>query len=215
MKHEQGQQVIVQNCIIMVTGLPWSGKSFFATFLASFYREIFSNLDITRMGILVSNRMKDLKDAKKIWFSNVKWCILIEEAWVNINSRKWQSEENMEFSALGMLWRKKNKDIIVIAQLARTVDINIRELCKYRFDMRSFRVGSWIMFEVTIYDRWGNIMWSKEIDLVRWANMTGFSYNTLEESIITNKKEKNKKEKIENEYAFKEWLDIEEIISWI
>lgn len=64
--------------------------------------------------------------------------ILLEEAGINVSSRRFMSEQNMEFSELGMLGRKKNKDIIFIAQIERTVDVNIRELCQYRFDMRSF-----------------------------------------------------------------------------
>ena len=77
---------------------------------------------------------------------------------MNISSLSFMSEANMEFSALGMLGRKKNKDIYVIAQLGRTIDVNIRELCQNRFDMKSWRVGNSIMFEMTIHDRFGNVM---------------------------------------------------------
>lgn len=189
---EEHGHVIVQNKIIMVTGLPWSWKSFFACFLASFYREIHSNLTISHRWKQVSNDMWNISQIKNIGFSPVKGCILIEEAGINLSSRTYMSEQNMEFSALWMIGRHKNKDIIVIAQLARTVDVNIRELCQYRFDMRSWRVGSGLMFEMTIYDRWGNILGSKEIDLIAWSKMTGYEYSTLEDSIIEKKPKKLK-----------------------
>lgn len=199
---DEPKGLVIQNRIIMITGLPWTGKSFLAAFFASFYREIYSNLEIKLKWAVVSNPIWDLSSIQKIGFSRVKGCIIIEEAWVNISSRSFMSEANMEFSALWMLWRKKNKDIFVIAQLGRTIDVNIRELCQFRFDMRSWRVGSSIMFEMTIYDRFGNILGSKDIDLVEWARYTWYSYSTLEDSII----DKTPKKKVFNTPPTDSWF---------
>lgn len=196
---ESGWSGIVQNQMILITGLPGNWKSFLAAFLASFYREITSNLTITLNWQQVSNPLGSMKDLKNIKFSKVKWCVIIEEAGINVSSRSFMSEENMEFSALGMIARHKNKDMIVIAQLARTVDVNVRELCRYRFDMRSWRVWDGLMFEMTIYDRWGNILGMKEVDLIAWSKMTGYSYSTLEDSIIEKEPSKKRRQNPVNE----------------
>lgn len=184
----------IENRIIMITGLPGSGKSFFACFLASFYREIYANLEIRYRGKKITNKIGSIHDISRIPYSSTKWVIILEESGVNISSRTFMSDSNMEFSKLGMLGRKKNKDIIVIAQLQRTVDINIRELCQLRFDMRCNRIGGTLQFEAMIYDRWGEIVWSKEFDLIRWSEETWYSYSTLEDSIIDKEKRNNSRE---------------------
>ena len=61
----------------------------------------------------------------------------------------------MQYARLGMLGRKKNVDIIIVAQLERSVDVYFRELSTYSIDMRSYFEGKGrIMFEATVKGRY-------------------------------------------------------------
>lgn len=176
---------IIKNNLYIIEGLPGRWKSFFVSYFASNYRLIFSNLEIKHNGRIVSNPIKWIADVQKIGFHDEKGLIIIEEAGVNASSRRFFSKENAAFSRLGMLGRKKNKDIIFIAQITRTIDNNIRELAIYKFTMNSYYIGhNRLMFEFTVKDRNDNILWTKEIDLTQWAEDWGWSYSTLEDSII-------------------------------
>ena len=94
----------------------------------------------------------------------------------------------MEYARLGMLGRKKNVDILIIAQLERSVDVYFRELSTYSVEMRSYFENSQIMFEVTAKNRFGTVISVQNVDLVQWANKERYKYNSLESSEI--KKEK-------------------------
>jgi chloramphenicol 3-O-phosphotransferase len=88
------ESTIVQNRLIMVTWIPWSWKSFMAALLGSIYREIHSNLKIDYYWIQVSNDLYDINQIEKIKFNETKWCIILDEAWINMNSRKFMTDEN-------------------------------------------------------------------------------------------------------------------------
>lgn len=176
---------VIQNRLTIIEGLPGKWKSFFASFQWSFYEYIFSNIDLFRNWKIISNPIRKMTDIEKIPYTDTKWLIIIDEAWVNVSSRKFFSEENAIFGKLWMLWRKLNKDIIFIAQISRTVDVNIRELAVYKYEMNSWYIDSnRLMFEFTVKDRFDNVLWTKEIDLTSWAEENWFSYNTLENSVI-------------------------------
>jgi hypothetical protein len=128
--------------------------------------------------------------------------VVLDESGLNINSRKSSSDENMEYARLGMLGRKKNVDILIIAQLERSVDVYFRELSTYSVDMRSYFDNSKIMFEVTAKNRFGTIISVQNVDLVQWANKENYKYNSLESSEI---KKKVKKTKISSVDAEKFW----------
>jgi hypothetical protein len=128
--------------------------------------------------------------------------VVLDESGLNINSRKSSSDENMEYARLGMLGRKKNVDILIIAQLERSVDVYFRELATYSVDMRSYFDNSKIMFEVTAKNRFGTIISVQNVDLVQWANKENYKYNSLESSEI---KKKVKKTKISSVDAVKFW----------
>lgn len=179
------EQVIVQNKLILITWLPWSWKSFFGTFLASNYREIYSNLRIFHNEVQISNDLYSLEEIWKISFWKIKGCILLDEAWVNMNSRRFMTDENQKYWELAMLGRKLNKDIIVIAQMDHTVDKNVRMLCQYHIEMRAWR--SWpdyLTFEYTTWSREWKLLNELEIDLMKWSNISWFTYSSLENSKI-------------------------------
>lgn len=179
------QQTIVQNKMILIVGDPWSWKSFMASLLGSFYQEIYSNIKIEYFWKQISNDIRSIDDISKISFSEKKGCIILDEAWVNMNSRRFMTDENMRYWELAMLWRKLNKDIYIIAQMDYTVDKSVRNLCRYTIHMRAwYSWKNYLMFEFDVMDRSGQLVSQKQIDLFEWARQSGFSYSSLESSRI-------------------------------
>ena len=195
---------VVQNKIIGIYGLPWQGKTFFATYLASQYKIIYSNVEIMKWvvdinenlitNIKVNNDIKTILDVEKIEYNDTKGIVVLDESGLNINSRRSASEDNMEYARIGMLWRKKNVDILIIAQLEFSVDKYFRELSSYTVEMKSYFDNGKIMFEVTAKNRFGTIISVQNVDLVKWAEKEKYSYNSLESSEIKKKTKKKESE---------------------
>lgn len=185
MSLSEQQNIIVQNKLILITWLPWSWKSFFGTFLATAYREIYSNLKIFHNGEQISNDLYSMEEIWKIWFSKIKWVILLDEAGVNMNSRRFMTDENQKYWELAMLGRKLNKDIIVIAQMDHTVDKNVRLLCQYHIEMKAWYNGpNYLNFQYTTLNREWRLLNELEIDLIEWGKLSWFTYSSLENSKI-------------------------------
>ena len=187
---------IVRNKIVLVLWRPGEWKTFFASFLASHYPRIFSNIDIKWYNkSIIEKNIKNIGDIENIRYDNRKGVSLLDEWWVNINARRSQSDENRAFGELWMLSRKKNIDIIVCAQLGRMIDVYFRELANYVFEMHAwFEKKDYLMFEANIYTYidWNKIfIKSIRIDLFQWTQLTNITYNTLEESRINMKKSEN------------------------
>lgn len=180
---------IVKNKIISFVGLPWSGKTFLAVQMASTYPRwtIYSNVDIYENWKLISKPIRDIDDLERIPFTDEKGVILLDELWVNNNSRRAMSESNLIFWRLAMLWRKLNKDIYHIAQLEAMNDKYFRELSEYRFELDSYFVAwkkDYLEYQAKIYNRQGYLVKIVQIDLIKWCELSGISYNSLERSVI-------------------------------
>jgi len=182
-----------------IYGLPWSGKTFFAMLLASTYAwPIYSNVDFFKNWKLRSKHIEKMSDINAIKFCEIKGVAILDESGINISSRRSMSEQNMEFLELWMLGRKKNIDIIVISQLERSVDVVMRELCTYSFTMDSWfskKKANYLDFEVEIKWRFDFLIWKKEVDLIKFSNLTGWTYDTKEDSVIQRTTSKERKEK--------------------
>ena len=105
----------------------------------------------------------------------------------------------MEYAKLWMLGRKKNVDIVIIAQLDYSIDKYFRDLSYCSLYMDSFFIKkNYLYFEATIY-RKDYLVWKKEFDLFYLVQKTFFNYNTLEESIIWNEEETKRRKIIYDE----------------
>lgn len=185
----------IQNRIITIYGKPGTGKTFISVLLASVHKRIYSNVIIKRHGKVVSNTIQNIDDIEKIQFSNVKGIVILDEGGINVNARRSSSEQNMEFWKLGMLGRKKNVNIVVISQLERMTDVYFRELASGSITMHSWFVpGGKMMFEATFRNDFWNIEGSKFVDLFKWAEKSGYTYDSLESSKI----EKSKRYALQN-----------------
>lgn len=194
--------MIIRNKIILILWRPWEGKTYLATFLASYYERIFSNVNIDKNGKSMSKFISSIDEIESIKFSEKKGVVLLDEWGVNVNARRSQSNENRIYGELWMLWRKLNVDIIICAQLGRMVDVYFRELANYVFEMHAwFDRPGYLMFEARIYrynDGNKNLIKIARFDLFEWSRLSWITYSTLETSKIS----KSKKEKWDEEFLW-------------
>lgn len=202
--------MIIRNKIIIIQGRPWEWKTFFASLLWSCYQRIISNVDLYKNWKLISNKINNVSDLKDLKFSPIKWVVILDEGGINVNARDSQSSENREYWELGMLWRKLNVDIIIIAQLWRMIDVYFRELANFRFEMHAwFEKKNYLMFEAKIFSGWSDdIRKVVRLDLFEFARITWISYNTLESSRIWKNIKKEPRE------TLKEYLGRETQAEW-
>ena len=70
---------IIQNSVYTIYGKMGRGKTFFSVMMASHYRRIYSNFDITLRGRSVTNIFTEKKQLQKIEYSDTKGIILLDE----------------------------------------------------------------------------------------------------------------------------------------
>lgn len=196
--------MIIRNKIILILGRPWEGKTFLATFLASHYDRIYSNVNIVKNWKNISSFISSIDEIQDIKFSEKKGVILLDEWWVNVNARRSQSDDNRIYWELGMLSRKLNVDIIICAQLGRMVDVYFRELANYVFEMHAwFDRPSYLMFESRIYrynENGKSLIKIARFDLFSWTKITWITYSTLETSKIQSSKKNKWDQEFLNEF---------------
>lgn len=196
--------MIIRNKIILILGRPWEGKTFLATFLASHYERIYSNVNIVKNWKNISSFISSIDEIQNIKFSEKKGVILLDEWGVNVNARRSQSDDNRIYGELGMLSRKLNVDIIICAQLWRMVDVYFRELANYVFEMHAwFDRPSYLMFESRIYRYNGegkSLIKIARFDLFAWTKISWITYSTLETSKIQSSKKNKWDQEFLNEF---------------
>ena len=178
-------QKIIKTRIISVYWLPWEWKTFFVSFLASFYDRVYSNVDFYRNWVKQNTTIKTELDLSKIKYSDTKWLLVIDENGNNTNARDSMSDRNKFMNRLASYSRKYNINICTISQLERMQDVVFREMSFYNFEMRSYFTGpNYLMFDLMIKDRFGNIIWVKTLDLIKFSKICNYTYNTLDKSLI-------------------------------
>lgn len=147
-----------------------------------------------------------MSDIKKMKFDTTPWILILDEAWVNNNSRRSMSNDNIEYWNLSRLQRKLNVYVVWIAQQDFTFDkvqrlgANLILNC-YWIDLPN----GWFMVNVTREKRikgTNNFIFDAErnINVIAMMKRLWYTYNQLDESIIiwskkTEKQKKGKKEK--------------------
>lgn len=153
-------------------------------------KRIYSNFAIYRNWKQINKTVLNTKDVMNIRFSYTPGIILIDEAWINANSKDWRSKDNRDLIEVLFLARKYNCSFAWISQRFESIDINARVLADLILKMRKIRrVEKYPIFEITKQkQRWNklemiNIHRINTIALMKFDRLT---YNTLETARFVN-----------------------------
>lgn len=180
------QEIKFKNIIVYWN--PWEWKTILSTMMVAPYTRIYSNVDYFRNWKKLNMRINKIKDLNMITFSPTPWIVIIDEWWVNVNSRLSLSKENIEFGELVFLWRKINCYFVWISQRFKSMDLNQRDLADLvikmykisRYDKHPLFIATrekMIKNRLTFDAEW-------KVDIISWLKYTKRSYNTLESSKI-------------------------------
>lgn len=174
---------------VIIYGKQWHGKTLTAICLAlDWEKRIYANFSIYKNGVQINKHFKELKDINNIRFSYTPWVILIDEAGINMSSRKSFSDANTMLSELLFLVRKLNCSLIWISQRIESIDINVRVLSELVLEMRKIRRKNWVPFFIATKQKYVKnklMFWQQyKIDAINILKKYGITYNTLEKSKI-------------------------------
>lgn len=181
---------------VIIRGDPGSGKTQLGWLLTLWYTRIYSNVDFFKNWKLMNKQVKYMSDIKNIEFSETPGILLIDEMWVNGNSRKSMSKENIEFWELGMLQRKYNLYVVWIAQKDFSFDKNQRLSANLILHCRAIERKNYHMMVNITREKMHRTATShlmlfdaeRNIDIINIMKHLGRKYNQLDQSKIIWKK---------------------------
>lgn len=173
---------------------------------------IYSNVDIYHYGkSIITKKIVDFTELDRIRFSYTHWLIIIDEAWINANSKDSFWETNRLLQKILFLAWKKNCSVMWIAQRYDSIDINARVLADIIIKVKKIR--RWKLHPTFILTRQRQkrlqleFIQQYKLDVIWELKVIGITYDTLEESVMTNniaqKRKKQEKEKLSKEKAKK------------
>jgi len=176
---------------IIIYWKQWGGKTTIALEIAYENRpkRIYSNFSIFLNWKQINRPVNSAKDVTNIRYSKEPWIILIDEAWINANSKDGRSKDNRELIEVLFLVRKYNCSFCWISQRFGSIDVNARELSDLIIKMSKIR-RYWKkpLFKATKQKCiWNNIEMDSIhiIDTLEIMNYDNLSYNTLETARFT------------------------------
>lgn len=158
-------------------------------------KRIYANFSIYKHWKLLNKLLPDAESVHKIRFSHTPWIIVIDEAWINANSKDSRSEQNRMLQEILFLVRKKNCSLIWISQRFESIDVNARVLSELIIEMR--KLSRWkappVFIATRQKQRWNNLDYVNQfkIDTIWMMKALWITYNTLESSKFTKKQKKD------------------------
>lgn len=174
---------------VLVYWLPWWGKTLTSWLLTCWYKRIYSNTDFYRYGKQINKKVTSMSQIKRLKFSETPWILVIDEVWINANSRNSQSDGNKLFGELSFIARKHNLYLVWIAQRLMSFDINQRDLSNLILHCKSVPRGKKhpLIHVTRERDLWrGNTQFDAEwlIDIISIQKAFWATYNQLDQSRI-------------------------------
>lgn len=186
-KSSENFNVEISTVWIIIHWKQWSGKTLMAINLAlDWEKRIYANFQIFKNWKLKNHLLEDVHAVHKIRFSKIPWIIVIDEAWINANSKDSRSEQSRILQEILFLVRKKNCSLIWISQRFESIDINARVLSELIIEMR--KISSWkappIFIATRQRQRGMNLdrVNQFKIDTIWMMKAQWITYNTLEAS---------------------------------
>lgn len=164
-----------------------NGKTLNAIVMAlDFYPRIYSNVNIYQNKKSIVNYLETYEQIKYIRFSFTPWILIIDEAWLNANSKDSFTKDSRLLQELLFLIWKKNLSLIWIAQRFESIDINARVLCDAIIEMRKIqRKNKHPVFVAIKQKQKGQRLErinSYNLDSISILKEYNITYNQLEES---------------------------------
>lgn len=172
-----------------------NGKSMFAVSLFwTHYDRIYSNFDIYRDWVCISQKISKFSDFEKIVFSPQQWIVIIDEAGFNFSYNSWKTAENNQIKEFEFLSGKANCSLCYIAQNYENIHPDGRRAWDYIFEVsKILRVWKHPLFNIErqtvekvwengiklVFDRWFIV------DLIKYNDEFWLSYNQFETSKLT------------------------------
>lgn len=175
---------------IIIYGDPGSWKTQTAWLCTLWYTRIYSNVDFYKNWKRTNTPIHYMSDIKKMEFDEKPGILVLDEMWVNWNSRKSMSKDNIEFWKLGMLQRKFNLYVVWIAQQDFSFDKNQRLSAHLILHCRALEFEDKDPVIVVTRERVlkgsSNFMFEAEriINILKIQKILWYSYNQLDQSVI-------------------------------
>lgn len=183
---------------IIIYGKQGHGKTLLAICMAMDWKKrIYSNFDIFQDWKRLWKKIESVQDVKNIRFSYTPWIIIIDEAWINANSKDTRNKDNRDLQEILFLVRKRNCSLIWIAQRFESIDINARVLSE--MILKTHKIRRWNKHPIFIITKQKQVkndlkyLQQYSFDSIQFLKEYRLTYNTLENSKF-NKKIENKKE---------------------
>lgn len=166
-------------------------------------KRIYSNVNIYKNWKSIVNYITSYDQIKKIRFSYLPWVLIIDEAWLNANSKDTFSKDNRLLQEVLFLIWKKNLSLIWIAQRFESIDVNARVLADAIFQMRKIsRYNNHPIFICTKQKQVGaklEYIQQYHVDSIQYMKLKNITYDQLEESKLTKTKELQEDEEFTQE----------------
>lgn len=168
-----------------------------------YYPRIYSNVNIYQNGKSIVNFLEDYQAIKNIRFSYTPGILIIDEAWLNVNSKDTFNKDNRLMAEVLFLIWKKNLSLIWIAQRFGSIDINARELADVIIEMKKF-YKTWlnhpIFTAIKQKQKWQKLEWinSYEYDSIAILKYYWITYDQLSESRLSKSKDLSEAQSTKN-----------------
>jgi len=157
-----------------------------------YYPRIYSNVNMYQNWKSIVKFLEDYQSIKNIRFSYTPWILIIDEAWLNVNSKDSFSKDNRLMQEVLFLIGKKNLSLIWIAQRFESIDVNARALVDLILKMTKIRrQNQHPTFIVTKQrQKWWQLEFITQykMDSISILKSLGVTYNQLEESKLSSTK---------------------------
>lgn len=158
-----------------------------------YYPRIYSNVNIYRNWKSIVKFIENYQQLTNIRFSYTPGVLIIDEAWLNANSKDTFSGDNRLLQEILFLIWKKNLSLIWIAQRFESIDINARVLADAIIEMKKVRRHNKhpVFIAIKQKQRWSRLEWinSYNLDSISILKKYNITYNQLEESKLSKTKD--------------------------
>ena len=157
---------------------------------------IYSNVDIyIKWKSILTKKITLFEELDKIRFSFDHGIILLDESWLNANSKDTHTLESRLLQKVLFLAGKKNCSVIWIAQRFESIDVNARVLADFIIEVKKTRrenIPHPLFLMTKQKMKFGRLEYVQTYinDTITEFYRHNVTYNTLEESIIQRKKKK-------------------------